>query len=187
MDKDLYTLMKIREGIVNKFLDKLDSVDVDEIQLLPAMMKFVTDGDETFFKEFCDFHLTKDIQTKRDLLAKKKKEYAALLQDIEHTQQLYQQNRDYYYSWMVKFRDNFTETIKSLDELQKIGTTTGDIMSLIEREKLSPYKKLYLILDGKIHKISEAYVHKPTGKVVFTVGTHKSIPSLNEQIVGSVL
>ena len=26
MDKDLYTLMKIREGIVNKFLDKLEDM-----------------------------------------------------------------------------------------------------------------------------------------------------------------
>lgn len=33
-------------------------------------------------------------------------------------------------------------------------------------------------MNGKIHKINEAYVHEPTGKVVFTVNTYKSIPSL---------
>ena len=49
MNKDDYAKMKMRQDIAKAFIDKLDTVNVEDIGLIPAIEDYIMTGDKDFF------------------------------------------------------------------------------------------------------------------------------------------
>ena len=64
MDRDAFARMKARQDIVTAFINKLDKADMDDIDLIPALMDYVNTGDRTMFDKYNNFRKVTDAENR---------------------------------------------------------------------------------------------------------------------------
>lgn len=183
MNKEDYFELKVREGIVHKILDKLPEKS-ENVELIPALNKFIKDGDGEMFEEFRKFHDNKDIQDKIEYLEEKHKRLedgkAELEGAIERDEAYIDEAVEKYKTYMEKYKEFFKEyttwrkdIMEQLDgEKSVFGLTWGDIKNYIaDKEKKGWNNKfLYVAIGEEFHKVIGVSIDEK-GKLILAAAT----------------
>ena len=159
MNKDEYLKYQTRSKIVQSFIGKMDAVNVKDIDVIPSLNHYVETGDESFFKEFMDFHYIKKMEERKELKEK----------CVEAVRIMKQQKEDYerYYEDYEKWYDNVCETISNkfpdaglkLDDL-------GKFAKKFKEQKGGQSRRVFACIDGKLKPIAEILWSEDSNKVV---------------------
>ena len=116
MDRDEFARMKARQDIVTAFINKLEKADMNDINLIPALMDYVNTGDRSLFDEYNDFRNMADTEKKAkrmaDRLAEAQKDLKSRTEEWDKTQRLADEYRSKindaifkYQQWVRDMRD----------------------------------------------------------------------------------
>ena len=116
MDRDEFARMKARQDIVTAFINKLERADMNDINLIPALMDYVNTGDRTLFDEYNNFRKVTDTEKKAkrmaDRLAEAQENLKSRTEEWEKTQRLADEYRSKindaifkYQHWVKETRD----------------------------------------------------------------------------------
>lgn len=174
---------KDREKIVCKIIDKLPE-NSENVVLIPALHKFVKDGDGEMFEEFRMFHDNKDIQDKVEWLERRHKQLGERKSElegaIERDEAYIDEAVEKYKTYMEKYKEFFKEyttwrknIMEQLDgEKSVFGLTWGDIKNYIaDKEKKGWNNKfLYVAIGQEFHKIIGVSIDEK-GKLILAAAT----------------
>ena len=119
MNKDEYLKHQTRANIVKSFIDKINNLEIKDIDVIASLNHYVETGDESYFKEFCDFHFMKTTEERQKIIkesAEKKKEIDLAFAKMEQYKKDYRKYLDDYKDWYLKvfesLHEDFNETGK---------------------------------------------------------------------------
>ena len=122
MNKDDYTKYIARKSIVEKFIDKLDQVSMEDTELLPALMRFIENGDEMQFKEFSDYHFHLTVDEKRNRLEQEEKELGILQERLKKIYKTYNEKKAEYEEWCKAYTKKLKELPNPMGEVKPYFT-----------------------------------------------------------------
>ena len=133
MEKEDYARMQVRKEIVLAFISKSTGIDVS---FIPALDKYIQDGDTQFFNDFCNFMLLKSSEERTKMLEEEKAKWEVAKPEIER--------------WIHDFESVKAEWAKFVEEHEgkveyksKCGTLVKHIDAFIgdpfERYLTSPF------------------------------------------------
>ena len=73
MERDEYLLLKCRQEIAKSIIDKIDTVSINDVGLIPAIVDYIQTGNIELFEEYHKFHFLTDAQSKETTLAESEK------------------------------------------------------------------------------------------------------------------
>ena len=187
MNKDAYLQFKMREGIAHKILDKLPQTEIKDIELLPALDKFINDGDEEMFEEFRMFHDNKDIQDKVEWLEERRKQLeegkSELEEAIERDEAYIDEAVKEYKTYMGKYKEFFKDyttwrkcIIEQSDGIKSVwGLKWGEIKKFIADKEKNGWcnKPVYVAIDEKLYEVTGVTVNEK-GKLILSAGQDPS-------------
>lgn len=152
-----------RSKIVQSFIGKMDAVNVKDIDVIASLNHYVETGDESFFKEFMDFHFIKSMEERKEL----KEKYVEAGRIMKQLKEDYEQ----YYEDYEKWYDNVCETISNkfpdagmclyLDEIEKFARK-------FKEQKGGHKRRVFACIDGKLKPITGILWSEDSNKVVLT-------------------
>ena len=122
MNKDDYAKYITRKEIVKKFIGKLDQVSMEDTELLPALMRFIENGDERQFKEFSDYHFLGTVEEKRNRLERKEKELDTIQERLEKIYKTYNEKEAEYEEWCKAYTKKLKELPNPMGEVKPYFT-----------------------------------------------------------------
>ena len=164
MDRDEYIAYKSRADIVAAFIGRLEKVEINDIQFIPALQSYVEDGDKERFEDYRRWYFVMDEPQRRakvEEAEKKAKEFeerqnaadtnlAKLRERVEEYQRAYNQLCDEIDSFVVttgnKYNLGDTITLAGLRRFQ-------------EENDLNPCKCIYVEKDGKVVGVSNVFLN----------------------------
>ena len=164
MDRDEYIAYKSRADIVATFIGRLEKVEINDIQFIPALQSYVEDGDKERFEDYRRWYFVMDEPQRRakvEEAEKKAKEFeerqnaadaklAKLRERVEEYRRAYDQLCDEIDSFVVatgnKYNLGDTITLAGLRRFQ-------------EENDLNPCKCIYVEKDGKVVGVSNVFLN----------------------------
>ena len=163
MNKDEYLKYQTRSKIVQSFIEKMDAVNVKDIDVIPSLNHYVETGDESFFKEFMDFHFIKSMEERKEL----KEKYVEAGRIMKQLKEEYER----YYEDYDKWYDDVCETLSNkfpdagmclyLDEIEKFARK-------FKEQKGGHKRRVFACIDGKLKPITGILWSEDSNKVVLT-------------------
>lgn len=187
MNKDAYLQFKMREGIAHKILDKLPQTEIKDIELLPALEKFINDDDLEMFEEFRKFHDNKEIQDKVEWLERRHKQLeerkSELEEAIKRDEAYIDEAVKEYKTYMEKYKEFFKDyttwrkcIIEQSDGIKSaFGLKWCDIKKFIaDKEKKGWGNKfVYVAVGEEFHEVIGVSVDEK-GKLILSAGPGSS-------------
>ena len=161
MNKDEYLKYQTRSKIAQSFIAKMDAINLKDMDVIPSLNHYVETGDESFFKEFMDFHFIKSIEERKEL----KEKYVEAARIIKQSKEEYER----YYEDYEKWYDNVCETISN--KFPDAGLLLGDIEKFARKfkeQKGGKGRRVFACIDGKLKPIEEILWSEDSNKVILT-------------------
>lgn len=157
MNKDEFLKHKTRNDIVQAFLGKLETLSVKDVDIVAALNHFVETGNESYFKEFCDFHFIKTMDEKLQEIDKMNK----LKEKIDEAKKVTDKYKKDYEKYLDDYKKWFAELFNSL---HKECSETGklklfEIAKFAERiRKQNGHDRLvWVYVDGKLKPVENIF------------------------------
>ena len=168
MNKDDYLKYQTRSKIVDGFLAKMNPVDVKDIDIVASLNHYVETGDESFFKEFLDFHFIKKVEEKKKI----KEEYEEALRIMKQSREEYKKYLEEYSKWYEDI----------CDYLERRYANTGTLLLhdigkfATKFQKQNGYdRKVWCLVDGELRPIEDICWSDENNKVIIVLKGEKSI------------
>ena len=174
MNKDDYAKHIARKSIVEKFIDKLDKVSMEDTELLPALIRFVENGDEREFKEFRDYHFNVKADEKRRMVEESKRELDLLNKRADAVYEEYRKKKAEYEEWRNAYIEKLKELPNPMGET-KPYVTLGNLHRFCDVNGIKDTKYIYVMDEnGNQYKVV-GYVVDDKGKLVlkFNIGNDR--------------
>ena len=144
MNKDDYAKHIARKSIVEKFIDKLDKVSMEDTELLPALIRFVENGDEREFKEFRDYHFNVKADEKRRMVEESKRELDLLNKRADAVYEEYRKKKADYEEWRNAYIEKLKELPNPMGET-KPYVTLGNLHRFCNVNGINDTKYIYVM------------------------------------------
>lgn len=168
-NKKVDFMMMSRKEVVMAFIEKLENVSVNDVDIIPALLHYVETGDEDDFKEFCDYHFV----LSKDEKAKELVEAIDLIREMEGDIKVMQEYKEQYIDQIkeyMKWRKDFFEQLQALEPSQANSLSFGAFMDFVNSDvKQLPnwyQKRMYVVIDGKLRRIESVNISS-ANKVIF--------------------
>ena len=174
MNKDDYAKYITRKEIVKKFIGKLDQVSMEDTELLPALMRFIENGDEMQFKEFSDYHFHLTVDEKRNRLEQEEKELGILQERLKKIYKTYNEKKAEYEEWCKAYTKKLKELPNPMGET-KPYVTLGNLHRFCDVNGIKDTKYIYVMDEnGNQYKVA-GYDVDDKGKLVlkFIIGNDR--------------
>ena len=169
MNKDDFAKMKSREELVKAFIGKLENVSIKDVEIIPALWHYASTGDETFFKEFCEYHFTLSPEEKQKRVEDAKKRLDAIKEKLDYLKE-YQKQYTEAYEKLKEWRSTFADTDIETPSRRGINVRTlKDFLDTEVKELPNWFQKVLYVLDGDdLRRIDHVCIIDK--KVVFMMG-----------------
>ena len=109
MSRDDYASMKARQDVVTAFINKLEKAEMNDINLIPALLDYVNTGDRSLFNEYNKFrnlfYAKKKAKDMEEQLAKAKANAESLEAELEETERQIEEYRNNIRDVFLKYRE----------------------------------------------------------------------------------
>lgn len=209
MNKDDYAKMKVRQDIAKAFIDKLDTVNVEDIGLIPAIEDYIMTGDKDFFEDYMAFRKIKDSEEKakheeeliKDIDVKKERFNAKLDEAKEECEHQIESFKNYLEEYKLKHSEIKESAMRVWEEVEKEDLSSSfmrctavrlrDYLTNEAKELLaeSPLRGIFILDGSKLKKVQGIQVvkHKNREHIVLStsekdieVGHRPSLPGWRE-------
>ena len=172
MNRDDYLKYETRKKIATAFIEKLDNVSLSDVNLLPAINRYIETGNDDYFQEFNDFHFIKTIEQRFARLQNSKE----LQETIEEVEKRNTEYRNQYDEFCAKYdewrRGIFKEINKDIDVCE--NPTIADLRAFIDKMnglRNISQRKLYIIVDDKLRRV-DSLTLTDDNKAIIEVGSY---------------
>lgn len=148
MNKDDYAKMKNRQELAKAFIDKLENVNIEDVDIIPALMQYVETGDKTEFKDFCDYHFILSPDEKMAMVENAKIRLDELKEEFERLKE-FQKEYTEAYKKLMEWRRTIAET--NIEDPSRIGINAGSLQKFLDsdvKELPNWFQKVLYVLDG---------------------------------------
>ncbi len=179
MERDQYLAYKSRADIVAAFVGKLEKVDINDLQLIPALQSYVEDGDKERFEDYKRWHFVMDESQRRAKVeeAEKKAKIFEERQNAAETQieQLRERVEEYEKAYLnLSFEiDVF---VKRLYEWGEKGLTLGEVGRFQKENALNSNKYIYIEYCGEVRAVSDIFLNGDNKVVLRTTKDSIKVP-----------
>jgi hypothetical protein len=151
MNKDDYAKMKVRQDIATSFIDKIDKIEMQDLDLLPALLKYVENGNLSAFEEYKQWHFYKTLEERLSDLHYKTEEAKV---DFEKTKDTYDRVKEEYEKYADDYRKWREKFIKQIDTLGGCGVYLNEIIDFAKERNLDNLRRLLFVsVAGKLHAV----------------------------------
>jgi len=174
MNKDEYLKYETRKKLVSAFIEKLDVLKISDIDIIASLNHYVETGDESYFKEFCDFHFIKN-QQQRQSMIDEAKETEKQVEDAKKRMEIYKKDFSQY---LAEYRIWCSKVFESINDIELTGyLKLKDISKWADKfskEMGNRDRAVYVIADNVLRPIENIMYSTKYNKVVVSLKNDES-------------
>ena len=179
MERDQYIAFKSRADIVAALIGRLEKVEINDIQLIPALQGYVEDGNKDRFEDYRRWHFVMD-----------EPQRCAKVEEAEKKAKIFEERQNAADTYIEKLRERVEEYEKAYlnlsfeidDFVKRCGAWGENVLSLgkvvkFQKENaLNSNKNIYIEYCGEVRGVSDIFLNGDNKVVLRTTKDSIKVP-----------